>query len=170
MSDEINKTECYEVSLNEIKEKLGNKVNKQQKDIILKKTFLNIGILAIMLLYCIVLVIGKKNISIINLFKGTKILTLFIVIIGILILEIGYKKEKKDIFLNAIEIILFGHCNICLIYVLSLYPNQFINIVAYFGSGIIVYYFIKIIILLIWNIKKYKKENNDIKEIIKNKF
>ena len=57
--------------------------------------------------------------------------------------------------------------NLCLVYVIKLNFERILKIVIYISIGVAAYYIIKTLYVLIKNIRKYKKANNDIKEIIK---
>ena len=111
--------------------------------------------------------IGSKNLLIEVLEKDVKIITLCILAIGIFILEQAYKKDNTKIAMNAIELLTFGASNICLIYVLKLYFNNLTNVLTCITLGVGGYYIFKCFILTFNRIKSFKRENNDIKEIIK---
>lgn len=162
-----NESKYDTISLKEIREALGNRVEKSQRSIVIKEVLINIGIAVIMIIHLGLLVAGSKNIEISVFEKDMKIITLFIALIGIIVLEVSYKKDKIKLALNAVEILVFGAANLCLIYVGKLYMGEFLNFSLYVGAALIGYYIIKIISVSIVNVRKYKKENNDIKEIVK---
>ena len=162
-----NESKYDTISLKEIREALGNRVEKSQRSIVIKEALINIGIAVIMIIHLGLLVAGSKNIEISVFEKDMKIITLFIALIGIIVLEVSYKKDKIKLALNAVEILVFGAANLCLIYVGKLYMGEFLNFSLYVGAALIGYYIIKIISVSIVNVRKYKKENNDIKEIVK---
>ena len=87
--------------------------------------------------------------------------------IGITVLEVSYKKDNLKLALNGVEILVFGASNVCLVYVFKLYLGSLLSFLSYIGIALIGYYFIKIMVLSIYSIKKYKKDNNDIKDIVK---
>ena len=62
---------------------------------------------------------------------------------------------------------MFGAANMCIIYVLKLYVGRLSNFLAYIGIALIGYYIFKILLVLVVSIRKYKKDNNDIKDIVK---
>lgn len=160
-------SKCDTVSLEEIKEVLGNKVKKSQKSYVIKEALINFGIALFMIIHLVLLFAGSKNIEMSVFEKDMKIMTLFIALIGIIVLEVSYTKDKIKLALNAVEILVFGAANLCLIYVGKLYMDEFLNFSLYVGAALIGYYIIKIISVSIVNVRKYKKENNDIKEIVK---
>lgn len=159
--------EIESVSLKEIKEVIQNKVKDNQKQNVVKKVLVNIGIAIVMIVYLLIVMLGTKNIDIIVLEKDLKILTIGILALGILFLERAYKKDNIQMALFAVEILVFGAINLCLAYVINLNFSNIINIITYIGAAIAVYYIAKSIVIAINNVRKYKKENNDIKEIIK---
>ncbi len=155
------------VSLKEIREVIENKVNKKQKYIIAKKILANIGIATSMIVYLILILMGSKNIEQLILEKDMKIICLCILGIGIFILEKSYQKDNNEYALNGVEVIIFGAANLCLVYIIKLYFNSLFNIILYIGSGVVVYYVLKSIVMCIMYVRKYKRENNDIKDIVK---
>lgn len=155
------------VSLKEIKKVIENKVNKEQKYNIAKKVFINIGIAIIMIIYLILILMGGKNIEQLILEKDVKIICLCILGIGIFILEKSYQKDNSECALNGVEVIFFGATNLCLVYIVKLYFYKLFNAILYIGSVVIVYYVLKSIIMSIVYTRKYKKENSDIKDIVK---
>ena len=88
------------------------------------------------------------------------------------LVDLAYKKDNTQIALNALEIIGFGAVNLYLSYTIELYAmklglENITNVILYVGGAILIYYILKCIVIAVKNIKKFKKENNDIKEIIK---
>lgn len=157
------------VSLKEIKDVLGVKVNESQKKSMVKEILTNIFIAIIMVTYLIIVIMGSSNIDIEIFEKDIKVMTLSILAIGIFILEMSYKKDNIKVAMYGIEVLIFGASNLCLIYVIKLYLNNLINIITYMGIGVAVYYILKSVFIAIGNTRKYKKDNNDIKEIVKKK-
>ena len=171
-SDTLNKkiedeSNSNTVSLDEIKDALVVKVNVNQKKSMVKESLINIFTAIIMITYLIIIIMGSSNIDGDIFEKDIKVMTLSIWAIGIFILEMSYKKDNIKIALYGIEVIIFGAANLCLIYVTKLYFDNLVNIVTYIGIGVAVYYIIKSIAIVIVNVNKYKKDNNDIKEIVK---
>ncbi len=161
-----NKSKDNTVTLKQIKEVLGNKVNKDQKKSIIKDIFVNIFIAVIMIIYLVLLIMGSFNIDSEIYEQDIKVITLSILAIGIFILELSYKKDSTKIIIHGIEVLVFGASNLCLIYVMKLYFDNLTNIIKYIGTGVIGYYVLKTIICTIRNVRKYKKDNNDIREIV----
>lgn len=155
------------VSLKEIKEAIQNKINEQQKCSLIKNVLINISIAFIMIMYLILIIMGTKNIEMLILEKDIKIITICILAIGIYIMELAYKKDDSNLAINSLEVLCFSGANLCLVYVQKLYFDNLIQIITYIGIVISSYYIIKSIALAIINVRKYKKDNNDIKEIVK---
>lgn len=82
-------------------------------------------------------------------------------------MELAYKKDDSNLAINSLEVLCFSGANLCLVYVQKLYFDNLIQIITYIGIVISSYYTIKSIALAIINVRKYKKDNNDIKEIVK---
>ena len=157
------------VSLKEIREAIENKVDKKQKKSVVKHVLSNIGIAAIMLVYLITIMLVKDKMNLESMEVCMKYITIGILAVGIAILEVSYKKDSSKIALNGIEVLTFGGTNLCLIYTAKLYFKSLDSIISYILIGIIGYYILKSIMLSVFIIKKYKKDNNDIKEIVKKK-
>ena len=122
-----------------------------------------------MVVYLIIIIMGSKNIEPATLEKDLKIMTLGILAAGIVILEISYKKDKSNIALIGVETLVFGAANLCLIYIAKLYSDQLTKVVTYISFVIAGYYIFKSVIVAITSVNKFKKDNNDIKDIVKKK-
>ena len=171
--EEIVKTDENEkfntISLKEVREAIENKINNKQKKTIIKEALINLGIAILMIVFLIVIMLGRNNIMVETLDKDMKIITLFILAIGIFLLEVSYKKDSFKIAMNGIEVLAYGAANLCLIYVAKLYSSNLIKCITYIGVAVGGYYIIKTMLITIRNIKKYKNDNNDIKDIIQKK-
>ena len=155
------------VSLKEIRNALESKVDENQKRNIIKENILNVLISIAIILYLIIIFTVSKNIKFDNLENCLKAFSIGFAVIGLIMLEISYKKDSFKIAISAGEILVFGAINLCMMYVVKLYPSNLLNVTTYISIGVAVYYLAKIVILSIKNINKCKKDNNDIKEIIK---
>ena len=81
--------------------------------------------------------------------------------------EESYKKDNLKLVMNSIETIVFAAVNLCLVYVVKLYFEMLNKVTLYVAIGIAVYYILKSIVLTIINTRKFKEQNNDIKDIVK---
>ena len=157
------------ISLKEIKEALKTKVSKTQKKSIVKEVLINIGIAILMVIYLVIVLKGSINIGSENFEKDLKIMTLCILAIGIIILEVSYKKDSTKIALHGVEVLVFAGANLFLIFVNKLHFDRLPKDIMYIGVGIGCYYVIKSIVLAVKSVRKYKKDNSDIKEIVSKK-
>ena len=157
------------ISLKEIREALGNRVDSKQKKSVIKDNLINLGFAIAMVLHLILVMLGVKNITPETLDKDMRIITLFILLIGIVMLEISYKKDSLKTAMHGIEVLVFGAANLCLIYIAKLYHSNLIRFLGYIGLVVAGYYIIKSTIISFRDIKKFKKENNDIKDIVQKK-
>lgn len=155
------------ISLKEIKNALKNKIDNTQKRSLAKELLIDFISMIVMGFHLFVLFMGSKNIEINILINDMKIITLCILALGIGTLEFSYKKDDLKIALRGLEVLVFGSANLCLIYVAKLYFSEVFNFLKYIGIVIVAYYIIKIILTAIFSIRKYKKDNNDIKDIVK---
>ncbi|MCR5147308.1 MAG: hypothetical protein K6B70_08265, partial [Clostridia bacterium] len=149
------------ISLKEIEDALKHKVGNDQRKSIWKEILINFGIAIFMIFHLVMIFMGNKNIELGILQNDIKIISIFILMIGITVLEVSYKRDNLKLALNGVEILVFGAANVCLVYVLKLYLGSLSSFLSYIGIALIGYYFIKIIVLSIYSIKKYKKDNND---------
>ena len=166
--EEQRETKYDTVTLEQIKEAIGSKVDNKQKNII-KDIFINLGIAIIMVAGLIIVMLFGNDFNTETLEKSIKITTLAILAVGIIILEASYKKDSSKMALNGVEILVYGGSFVCLIYTVKLYFQNLTNVISILTTGIAGYYILKSIIVTILNTKKFKRENNDIKEIIKKK-
>ena len=157
------------ISLKEIREALKTKVSKTQKKSIVKEVLINIGIAILMVIYLVIVLKGSINIGSENFEKDLKIMTLCILAIGIIILEVSYKKDSTKIALHGVEVLVFAGANLFLIFVNKLHFDRLPKDIMYIGVGIGCYYVIKSIVLAVKSVRKYKKDNSDIKEIVSKK-
>lgn len=155
------------INLKDIKEALKNKVDNTQKKSLIKELLINFASMFLMVFHLFVLYMGSKNIELNILINDMKIITLCILALGIGTLEFSYKKDEFRIALRGLEVLVFGASNLCLVYVAKLYFTEVPNFLKYIGVVIIAYYIVKITLTAIFSIRKYKKDNNDIKDIVK---
>lgn len=155
------------INLKDVKEALKNKVDNTQKKSLIKELLINFASMFLMVFHLFVLYMGSKNIELNILINDMKIITLCILALGIGTLEFSYKKDEFRIALRGLEVLVFGASNLCLVYVAKLYFTEVPNFLKYIGIVIIAYYIVKIILTAIFSIRKYKKDNNDIKDIVK---
>lgn len=159
-----------EVSLDEIREALETKVDKSQKKSMVIEILTNIFLAVIMVVYlAVIIILSKNNASIDVIEKITKIASLVALFLGIVLLELSFQKDKAKIAMNAFEVIVFGGSSLFLVYIIKLYFGNLATAVKYITVGIIGYYFLKSIIICVTSISKYKKDNNDIKDIVDRK-
>ena len=155
------------VSLKQIREALENKVSENQKHSIIKENIINVMIAVAIILYLIIVFVGSKSIQANTLEIVLKAFSIAYAVIGLIILEIAYKKDNLKILFCGGEILIFGAVNLCMMYVAKLHPSNLLNVTTYISIAVAAYYLIKITILTVKSVKKYKKDNSDIKEIIK---
>lgn len=155
------------VSLKEIRKALENSINENQRHSIIKDNIVNVMIAIAIILYLIIVYMGNKNMLLETLITDLKVFSISFAVMGLIILEVAYKKDNSKIAFSGGEILIFGVVNLCLMYATKIYPLNVLNITTYISIVVAVYYLAKVIILSVKSTKKYKKDNNDIKEIIK---
>lgn len=149
-----------------IKEK--NTIPKELKDKISSLKFQNIIFACIILVYLGALNLGMINIPTENYLMDLKIFSIMLLIVTISIFELAYKKDKGELWLHGVEVMMISIFTLYLIYFYSIYYNDFGKIVFSVAILYFIYYAIKIVIMKRTTIKKYKNLT-DIGEIVKKK-
>lgn len=167
--DESTESKPEAVSIEEIREAIGNNVSSTQKRAVIKDIVINLVAAVFMVFYLILIMVGSDNIVADTLYKDMKIIALFIMAAGIFTLEVAYKRDNSKIAMNGIETLVFGAVNVCLIYIAKLYTSNLVRFTTYIGIAVGTYYTLKCIALSIISTRKFRKDNSDIKDIIQKK-
>lgn len=165
MKKEIKKNNIEKIS-KVIEDK--KKVPKGIKEKINSKIFENIIFIAIILLYLGALNLGMSNIPTENFLMDLKVFSMMLLVVTIIIFEIAYKKDKGEIWIHGVEIMLIAIFTSYLIYFYSIYYDTFGSVVFSFALVYIIYYAIKILVMRKRIIKEYGRSQVDIKDIVKN--
>ncbi len=154
-------------------EKLGQvieekkKIPKKVKEQISAEIFRNIIFGAIILLYLGALNIGMKNIPTENYIMDLKVFGISLLALTIIVFEIAYKKDKGELWMHGVEIMVTSIFTIYLIYLYSIYYNTYGTVLFTASILYLIYYGIKILIERKQTIKNYNKSLTDIGEIVK---
>lgn len=151
----------------ELKEK--RKIPKEYKKKIRKQVIFNI-----ITIFAITLFLASINIMSLYIETQTylnylRIISIIVAIISIIYFELGYKKDNEKLFLYGVEILILALITLFSIYLYYMFFEKYSNILIYITIAFLAYYLIKILILKSRMKKKYYKEQNDIKEIVKGK-
>ncbi len=143
------------------------KVPKEIKNKINTKRFQNVVIVVILFIYLGALNLGMINIPTENYLMDLKVFSMLLLIGAIILFEVAYRKDKGEIFLYGIEVMVAAVFTEYLIYMYSIFYNTFGSILLSFGVLCLIYYVIKVLVLKRKIIKEYSKSLIDIGEIVK---
>lgn len=143
------------------------KIPKEIKEKMNSKMFENIIFVAVILVYLGALNLGMANIPTDNYIMDLKVFSMMLLVVTIVTFEIAYKKDKGDIWLHGVEIMLVAIFTMYLIYFYSIFYNSYGSVIFTFSLAYLVYYGIKILIQKRQIIKEYNKSLVDIGEIVK---
>lgn len=166
-----NENEIKEVQINieeiEKKIKANNKMSPNEKQKLNRKIFLNFFISAIVMFVFIFILMGYSNIPNNSYIIDLKVFSIIAIVVTIIIFEIAYKKDSGNFTILGIESLIASFIILSLYYVLENniydYKKYLIMMVGIF----MMYYLLKIIVIYIRDVHKYRKNANDIKKIIK---
>ena len=97
---------------------------------------------------------------------GLKILSSILLIGGIVLLEISYKKDSGKIAIHALEILFLSGHALSIHHIVALNKFQFSNYILISSYIISLYYILKAIIIAIKDKRQYLRSLSDIREIV----
>lgn len=138
------------------------KTSKNEKISIIKNSFYNLIFAAVFILFLVFCNYGFYNIE-----KGTMItnINLFSFLflgVSIMLIETAYKEDKVTKCINGIEALGMGILALVLPYILQMYTDSFKKVISIAGISILVYYFIKSIIVFFINKRQMRIAKDDI--------
>ena len=151
----------------EIKEKLDIFIPQNIMNSIHTKIFkeLLMGIL-ISLYYILVDVLFLRGNEIVFT-KSLNIVTVFLTISAIILLEVGFRKKEDKIFVRGLEIVILALITLFIPYVYLKRGKVFISLYSLSCLYISVYYAVKALIIYLNEVKRYRRGLSDVKEILK---
>lgn len=103
-----------------------------------------------------------------NLLIILKILSMAILFMGIIVLEIAYRKENGRLGINAIEIIILAGHTLSTAHIVALQKFHFANYILVSSYLFSIYYLFKAVFIYTKEKRDYLKSLSDIKEIVAN--
>lgn len=103
-----------------------------------------------------------------NLLIILKILSMVILLLGIIILEIAYRKENGRLGINAIEIIVLAGHILSTAHIVALQKFHFANYILVSSYLFSIYYLFKAVFVYTKERRDYLRSLSDIKEIVAN--
>lgn len=142
-------------------------IPKEIKEKISSKIFENIIYVALILLYLGALNIGMSNIPTENYITDLRVFSMLLLVLTIIMFELAYKKDKGELWIHGIELMVVAIFTTYLQYLYSIYYSTFGTVVLTFALFYLIYYSVKILIEKRRIVKEYNKSLIDIGEIVK---
>lgn len=163
-----NRRDRYGMETSTVVEELATKVKvpKEVKEGIYDKLFKNVCIAIVVLLYFMFLNMGyiAENIGIfendLHTFAG------ILIISTIVVFEIAYRRDSSDIALVGVELLCVSVITLFMPYV-YLHRGVLLKFIySIFSLYMTVYYLVKCLVIYVIEVKKYRANLSDIKEIV----
>lgn len=158
-----------ENNLNEniIKSKKTKSIHKEKNQKTLKKIFINLIIAIFIMLYLVGINLVYGNVQQEGIITVLKISTLLFLAVGLILIELAYKKESGLLLINAIEALIFATHNLTTMHTIKLYNFDFRMYILTSSYIFSIYYVLKTIIIYTKEKRDYLKSLSDIQDIVK---
>lgn len=123
-----------------------------------------VGIFVVMM-YGAGLTLGYTYIE--NLSQYTEILSMALLLIGIVIFEIAYKKDESIIWVHGLEVTILAVLTLLLWHIMETFNLSFNKQIIIISAVFIIYYVLKNIFVITNERRKYLNSLSDIKDIVK---
>lgn len=131
-----------------------------------KNIFENILIAVAIMVYFILINFSYYEVNSDNLILGLKILSMIVMALGIIILEIAYKKDNGIIATNGIELLVLAGYTLSIVHVITIKKISFSHYILISSFAFTIYYILKAVIVRNKENREYIKSLSDIKEIV----
>lgn len=128
----------------------------------------NILIAVFIMIYFIIINTLYYKVETNKLLDILKILSMIILFMGIVVLEIAYRKENGRLGIHAIEIIVLAGYTLSISHIVELKKFRFANYILVSSYLFSIYYLLKSIVIYTKEKKDYLNSLSDIKEIVAN--
>lgn len=128
----------------------------------------NILIAVFIMIYFIIINTVYYKVDTNKLLDILKILSMIILFMGIVVLEIAYRKENGRLGIHAIEIIVLAGYTLSISHIVELKKFRFANYILVSSYLFSIYYLLKSIIIYTKEKRDYLNSLSDIKEIVAN--
>ena len=112
-----------------------------------KNIFENILIAVAIMIYFILINFSYYEVSSTNLILGLKILSIVVMCVGIIILEIAYKKDNGKIAINGIEMLILAGYTLSIVHVITIKKISFTHYILISSFAFAIYYILKAVIV-----------------------
>jgi len=139
---------------------------KEKKKAIYKRTFENILVAVIVILYFLMMILGYINIPEEAYIKDLKVFSLATIAITIVLFEIAYSKDSGKIAIHGIETLLLSILTLVSMYIYILHRTKFLFVIM---GGVVLatlYYLVRSIVVTIKEKRKWKDNISDVKDIV----
>ena len=138
-----------------------------KKDISLN-VYKNIVIALAIMIYFIIINSMYYKVENTQLLNILKIFSMVILFVGIIILEIAYRKDNGKLGINAIEVIVLAGHTLSTAHIFELQKFSFANYILVSSYVFSIYYLFKAVFIYTKERRDYLKSLSDIKEIVAN--
>ena len=126
------------------------------KKMIDKKVYENVFVATIIMLACVLLLLGYKNIEPMRYIIDLKTFSVIALLGTIFTIERAYKKDSSKLAINAIETIVISLSMLSLPYIYTYYIYKFPSIIVFISAVFGIYYSVKGIAIIVNERKKYR--------------
>ena len=131
-----------------------------------ENVFINILIAVAVMLYFMLINFAYFSIENNIFILGLKILSTIVLILGIILLEVAYKKDSGKLAIHAIEVLVLAGYTLSIKHVVEVRNFVFENYILISSYVFSLYYLLKSIIIFTRERKEYLKSLSDIREIV----
>lgn len=142
------------------------KIPKEVRENIYDKIFINTIIAILIVIYFGFLNLGYRNIEQEVFITDLKVFSFSILVLSIILLEKVYKKDSPATFLNGIETFCISFITLFMTYTFFESSDVTRKIVSLSFLYISIYYMLKSIYVYIKEIKNYKSNLSDVRDIV----
>ena len=143
------------------------KISKEASQEILKKIFRNVLKAIGIMLYFVILNLAFVNMKQERLIEDIKVFAGTFLVIGLIALEESYKKDRGDIAISAIELLVMSLHSLSIMHVIKLYKYDFRLYLLTSSYVFSIYYILKSIIIYTKERRAYMNSLSDISEIVR---
>lgn len=145
------------------KNKIPNDVNKK----IIKNIFINLIIAIIVMLYLMGINEVSLNVEQETLENIMKVSTLTLLGMGLILIEIAYKKESRKYFIHSVEALVIAAHSLSIMHVIKVFDFNFEVYILTSSYIFSIYYVLKTILIYTKGQRDYFNSLSDISEIVK---
>ena len=143
------------------------KISKEASQEILKKIFANVLKAIGIMFYFVVLNLAFVNMEQQKLIQDIKVFAATFLVVGLIVLEKAYKKDRGDLAIASVELLVMSLHSLSIMHVIKLYQYDFRLYLLTSSYIFSIYYILKSIIIYTKERREYMNSLSDISEIVK---